>query len=139
GLFGSDDKPPPVSPTVVSYSVAIDVVGGDGGIKDAVTDASSLYKLRKDPPPDGDALARRATNDFGTILDALWGLGYYNATVQISVNGAASTIVSPNVAAFGRAADSYRNRAAAPVTIRVDPGPLFLLREIQVVNGAGEV
>ncbi len=139
GLFGSDDAPPPVSPTTISYSVAIDVVGGDGSIKDAVQDASSLYRLRKDPPPDGDALARRATNDFGAILDALWGLGYYNATVQISIAGAASTIVSPNVAAFGRAADSYRNRAAAPVTIRVDPGPLFRLREIQVVNGAGEV
>ena len=139
GLFGSDDAPPPVSPTTVSYSVAIDVVGGDGSIKDAVQDASSLYRLRKDPPPDGDALARRATNDFGAILDALWGLGYYNATVQISIAGAASTIVSPNVAAFGRVADSYRNRAAAPVTIRVDPGPLFRLREIQVVNGAGEV
>ncbi len=139
GLFGSDDKPPPVSPTTVSYSVSIDVLGGDGAIKDAVQDASSLYRLRKDTPPDGDSLARRATNDFGAILDALWGLGYYNATVQISINGADSTIVSPNVAAFGRAADSYRNRAAAPVMIRIDPGPLFHLREIQVVNGAGEV
>ncbi len=90
------------------------------------------------PRPTATALARRATNDFGAILDALWGLGYYNATAQISIDGAASTIVSPNIAAFGRAADSYRNRAAAPVTIRVDPGPLFHLREIQVVNGAGE-
>ena len=54
GLFGSDDKPPPVSPTAISYSVAIDVAGGDGRIKSAVNDASSLYRLRKDPPPDGD-------------------------------------------------------------------------------------
>ncbi len=139
GLFGSDDKPPPVSPTAISYSVAIDVAGGDGGIKSAVNDASSLYRLRKDPPPDGDSLARRASNDFGAILDALWGLGYYNATVAISIDGASSTIVSPNVAAFARAADGFRNRAPAPVTIKVDPGPLFRLRDIRVVNGAGEV
>ena len=43
------------------------------------TDASSLYKLRKDAPPDGDALARRAQSDFGPIIDAMWGAGYYNA------------------------------------------------------------
>jgi translocation and assembly module TamA len=138
GLFGSDDKPPPVSPTAISYSVAIDVAGGDGGIKSAVNDASTLYRLRKDPPPDGDSLARRASNDFGAILDALWGLGYYNATVAISIDGATSTIVSPNVAALARAADGFRNRAPAPVTIKVDPGPLFRLRDIRVVNGAGE-
>ena len=138
GLFASDEAPP-ASRVAISYSVAIDVFGGDGGIKTAVSDASSLYRLRKDPPPDGDSLARRATNDFGAILDALWGLGYYNATVQISIAGADSTIVSPNIAAFARAADSYRNRAPAPVTIKVDPGPLFRLGSIRVVNGAGEV
>ena len=138
GLFGSDDTPPPVSRTAISYSVTIDVVGDAGGVKDAVMEASSLYKLRKDPPPDGDALARRATNDFGPILDALWGLGYYNGTVAVAIGGATLTIVSPDGAAFIRAAESYRNRAAAPVTIRVDPGPLFRLNAIRVVNGAGE-
>ncbi len=138
GLFGSDDTPPPVSRTAISYSVTIDVAGGKGGVKDAVMDASSLYKLRKDPPPDGDALARRATNDFGQIIDALWGLGYYNATVAVSIGGASVTILSSNAVAFIRAAESYRNRAVAPVTIRVDPGPLFRLNAIRVVDGAGQ-
>lgn len=138
GLWGSDDNPPAVSRAAVSYKVTIEVVGGDGAIKSAVMDASSLYSLRKDPPPDGDALARRATNDFGSIIDALWGLGYYNAKVAISIDGAASTIVQPNAAAFGRAADAFRGRAVAPVAIKVDPGPLFRLNSIRVVNGAGE-
>ncbi len=52
GLFGSD-APPPVSKMAISYQVTIDVAGGDGAIKGAVTDSSSLVKLRKDPPPDG--------------------------------------------------------------------------------------
>src|SRR5208337_5665215 len=100
----------------------IDVKGGDGGVKNAVMDASSLYTLRKDAPPDGDALARRANADFGPIIDALWGLGYYNATVAIAIDRATMTVVSPDLAAFARAADAYRSRAAAPVAIRVDPG-----------------
>ena len=64
GLFGSDESPPPVSRTAISYAVTIDVVGGDKALKNAVEDASSLYKLRKDAPPDGDALARRASERF---------------------------------------------------------------------------
>ena len=47
------DSAPPVSRTAISYSVAIDVAGGDRGIRNAAMDASSLYKLRKDAPPDG--------------------------------------------------------------------------------------
>ena len=86
--WGSDDSAPPVSRAAISYSVAIDVAGGDGGIRNAVMDASSVYKLRKDAPPDGEALARRAESDFGPVIDALWGVGYYNATVTISLDAA---------------------------------------------------
>src|SRR3984957_16841417 len=86
GLWGSDETPLPVSRTIVSYAVRVDVDGGDSALKNAVMDASSLYKLRKDAPPDGDALARRAESDFGPVIDALWGVGYYNATVTISLD-----------------------------------------------------
>src|SRR5271165_6138129 len=137
GLWGSEDSAPPVSRTAISYSVAIEVAGDDRGIRNAVMDASSLYKLRKDAPPDGEALARRAASDFAPVIDALWGLGYYNATVTISLGAASLAIVSSDVAAFARAAESYRNRAVAPVIIKVDPGPLFKLRSIRVVNAAG--
>ena len=61
GLWGSDETPPPVSRTAISYAVTIEVEDGDTALKNAVTDTSSLYKLRKDPPPDGDALARPET------------------------------------------------------------------------------
>jgi translocation and assembly module TamA len=68
GLWGSDESPPPVSRTAISYAVTIDIEGGAGALKNSVTDASSFYRLRKDPPPDGDALARRAESDFGPII-----------------------------------------------------------------------
>jgi translocation and assembly module TamA len=137
GLWSSEDSAPPVSQAAISYSVAIDVAADVRGIRNAVTDASSLYKLRKDAPPDGEALARRAESDFGPVIDALWGAGYYNATVTISLGASSLTIASSDVAAFARTAESCRNRDVAPVAIKVDPGPLFRLRSIRVVHVAG--
>ena len=137
GLFGSDDTPPAVSRTAIPYSFTVQVAGDVSGLKDSVRDASSLYSLRKDAPPDGEALARRAQSDFAPVIDALWGAGYYNASVTIAIDGASLAIGSSDIAAFARAAEAYRNRAAAPVVIKVEPGPLFKLRTVRVVDALG--
>src|SRR5579871_677611 len=94
GLWGSDE-PPAVSRNAISYSVTFDVVG-DSSTRDAIQDASALCRLRKDAPSDGEALARRAAADLGPILDALWGAGYYNATVAIVLGNASLTLTSNN-------------------------------------------
>ena len=137
GFFGSDDTPPPVSRASIPYALTVEVAGDDSALKSGIRDASSLYSLRKDAPGDGEALARRAESDFGPIIDALWGAGYYNANVTISIDGATLPIASSDIAAFARAAEAYRNRAPAPVIIKVDPGPLFKLRSVRVVNALG--
>jgi translocation and assembly module TamA len=137
GLFGSDYTPPAVSRAAIPYSFTVQVAGDVSGLKDSVKDASSLYSLRKDAPPDGEALARRAQSDFAPVIDALWGAGYYNASVTIAIDGASRAIGSSDIAAFARAAESYRNRAPAPVIIKVDPGPLFKLRTVRVVDALG--
>ncbi|MBV9287862.1 MAG: BamA/TamA family outer membrane protein [Hyphomicrobiales bacterium] len=137
GLWGSSEAPPPVSRTAISYQVTIDVIGGDGSLKDAARDASSLYRLRNDAPPDGEALARRAMSDFPSVIDALWGAGYYDATVTISIGRTTLTIGSSDIGAFARAAESYRNRAVAPILVKIEPGSVFSLRTIRVLNSAG--
>ncbi|MBV8797272.1 MAG: BamA/TamA family outer membrane protein [Hyphomicrobiales bacterium] len=137
GLFGSDDTPPAVSQAAIPYSLTVQVNGDDSGLKNAVRDASSLYRLRKDAPADGEALARRAQSDFAPVIDALWGAGYYNAAVTISIDGASLAIGSSDIAAFARAAETYRNRVAAPVVIKVEPGPLFKLRSVRILNALG--
>ena len=137
GLWGSEEAPPPVSRTALPYIVTIDVVGGDRALTRGVKDASSLYKLIKDAPPDGESLARRAASDFAPLIDALWGAGYYNAIVTIAIDGAALTIASSDIGAFARAAERYRNRAVVPIAIKVQPGPLFRLGAIRVLNAAG--
>ena len=63
--------------------------------------------------------------------------GYYDATVTISINRASLSILSSDIASFARVAESYRNHAAAPVTIAVNPGPLFSLRAIRVLGPDG--
>ncbi len=137
GLFGSDDTPPAVSPAAIPYTLTVQVTGDPSGLKDTVRDASSLYSLRKDAPPDGEALARRAESDFAPVIDALWGAGYYNAAVTISIDGASLAIGSSDIAAFSRAAEAYRNRAPAPVVVKVDAGPLFKLRSVRILNALG--
>ena len=137
GLFGPDDTPPPISRASIPYTLTAEVAGAQSALKDAVKDASSLYRLRKDAPPDGEALARRAQSDFAPVIDALWGAGYYNAAVTIAIDGATLPIGSSDIAAFARAAEAYRNRAPAPVAIKVDPGPLFKLHTVRVVDALG--
>jgi translocation and assembly module TamA len=117
GLFGSDEPPNP-SPSTLPYRVEF-VVHGDDGVKDALQDSSNFYKLRQDPPPDGEALAQRLTADFAPMLDALWGSGYYNARIIASVGPSK-----------GRQGASARGQRAAPRPIRnasttfVPPGSL---------------
>ena len=119
------------------HSFTVEVAGGASGLKNAAKDASSLYRLRKDAPPDGEALARRAQSDFAPVIDALWGAGYYNATATIAIDRASLSVGSHDIAAFARAAETYRNRSAAPVVVRIEPGPLFKLRSVRFLDALG--
>lgn len=91
GLFGSDD-PPPVSATTLSYRLVIEAKTEDGkedsDAEQALRDASATYRLRQEPPPDGEGLVRRLQADINPLLDALWGLGRYNAEVGVAIDGA---------------------------------------------------
>src|ERR1700738_1274922 len=132
GLFGSDEPPNP-SPSTLPYRVEF-VVHGDDGVKDALQDSSNFYKLRQDPPPDGEALTQRLTADFAPMLDALWGSGYYDARIFASVGATQLELGQTEGEPVARAANAYRNRALVPVTITVETGPLFRLRNIAVAT-----
>lgn len=137
GLFGTGEKPPAIGPDTLPYELRFDL--GDAEDAKSLTrtlqDASLLYKLRQDAPPDGETLARRAQADANPLLDALWAQGYFNAEVKIAVDGAAVRPGTDSDTAMARAAERYRNRAPAPVVVTVAPGPLFTLRKVDIVNG----
>ena len=132
GLFGSAEPPKP-SQTTLPYKIEF-VVHGDDSVKDALQDSSNFYKLRQDPPPDGEALAQRLTADFAPLVDALWGAGFYDARIFATVGEMQLELDESGEEPFARAAEVYRNRAVVPVTITVDTGPLFHLRNVGVVD-----
>jgi translocation and assembly module TamA len=134
GLFGSDDPPAP-SPAALPYALSFEV-RGDEHVETRLRDASNLYRLRQDAPPDGDTLLQRANADFGPLIDALWGAGYYDATVAIEIAGVRVQIGQFQNPAAVRAANGLRNRAPVPVKIVAETGPLFRLRKIEVLDQA---
>lgn len=133
GLFGSSDEPPPPSTSALPYQVAFDVVGGDRDFEDTLRSASALYRLRGDPPLDGSALVRRAQADFGPITDALWGYGYYNATLEFDIAGTVLRI-GDDPARAAWAAEAHRATSAVPVRVRINAGPLFQLRSVSITD-----
>lgn len=131
GLFGKDEEPPAASPSALPYVLTYDISGDRKAVEQPLKDASQLYSLRQEPPLEGDSLVRRAQADFGPMLDALWGSGYYNATLAFQVGNASLTLGGNSIAA-AQAAETYRGRAPVPVRVVVQTGPLFTLRRIEV-------
>ncbi|PNG25043.1 hypothetical protein CR492_15450 [Methylocella silvestris] len=134
GLFGSDEPPAP-TPTTAPYKVEF-VIRGDDSVKQSLQDASNLYKLRQDPPPDAAALAQRLAADFAPMLDALWAVGYYNARIFARVGDFERELKGADPEAFARAASAFAGRAVAPVTITVETGDLFHLRDVSILDSA---
>lgn len=137
GLFG--ERAPSPSADALPYVVTIEA-GGDGELRTRLQDASGLYRLRADAPPDGETLVRRAQSDLSPLIDALWSEGYYDGKVEVIVAGipvrppAAGGAGFATLVAPARAADALRNRAAVPIVIRVAPGPQFRVRELDVAT-----
>ena len=100
--FGRGETAPEPSADTLPYDLEIDVVGDDSAILTAIKDISTLRQLRDDAPPDAGALARRAQGDLLPVIDAMWGLGYYNAIVAIGH--------SRRHAAYRRGPDRCRRR-----------------------------
>jgi translocation and assembly module TamA len=133
GLFGSEPEPPPPSPSALPYTVRITGTD-DADVLRALQDASSLHRLRQEPPPDGEGLLRRAEADLAKLADVLSGYGYYQGTVAVRVDGTPAAGQGPAAVA---AAEAWRNRGLVPVRITVDLGPLYALRRITVRDPAG--
>nr|WP_046861821.1 autotransporter assembly complex family protein [Microvirga massiliensis] len=133
GLFGSDkDGPPPVTPNAVVYDVVFEGVP-DKGLEQSLRDASTLYRLREEPPPDGTGVLRRAEADLPRLTDALWGAGYYDGLVTITVASVPVAGESRDNAAIRRA-EALRGRAIVPVRIVVQPGQLFTISDVLVLS-----
>ncbi|WP_348981713.1 autotransporter assembly complex family protein, partial [Bosea sp. 124] len=134
GLFTKKDEPPAASAATLPYQLDFDLGGADDAkaLTRILQDASLLYRLRQDAPPDGETLARRMAADLNPLVDALWSQGYFNAELALVVDGVTLKVGAEPGAALVRAAEAHRNRDAVPITVSVKPGPVFGLRDIAV-------
>ncbi len=129
------EGPPAADPRALPYAVVFQAP--EAIALAPLREASSLYTLRNDAPPDGFTLALRARRDFAPLTDALWSQGYYDATVAIRVDGVELHAGAQDFSAFQRAAESHRGRSAVPVEIHVSPGTRFTLRKLAVLGAPG--
>lgn len=136
GLFGSKEEPPAVSAQNLPYKLEFDLGDAEDGkaLTRTLQDASLLYRLRQDAPPDGETLARRMATDLNPLVDALWSQGYFNADISIGADGASLRVGQEPGAVLVRALEAYRNRAPVPIVVRVTPGPVFGLRKVEIVE-----
>ncbi|MET0369609.1 MAG: BamA/TamA family outer membrane protein [Methylobacterium sp.] len=134
GLFDSEPEPPAPSPTALPYAAKITGTD-DSDVLTAVQDASALYRLRQEAPPDGEGLVRRAEADMLKLADVLSGYGYYQGRAEVRVDGV--PVTPGRTEAAVRAAERWRNRGLVPVKVAVDLGPLYTLRRIAVRDRAG--
>ncbi|WP_054207713.1 autotransporter assembly complex protein TamA [Bosea vaviloviae] len=134
GLFTKKDEPPAASAAALPYRLEFDLGQADDAkaLTRTLQDASLLYRLRQDAPPDGETLARRMAVDLNPLVDALWSQGYFNAEVAIVVDGATLKVGAEPDASLIRALEAHRNRDAVPIAVRVAPGPVFGLRNVAV-------
>jgi translocation and assembly module TamA len=134
--FFGREKPPAASQEALPYAIAFDIPGASTKLIEALRNASRLYKLRQDAPADGDSLVQRAAGDLGPLIDTLWGAGNYGTTVVINVAGVPLTIDDVAAARATAAAEAYRARAAVPVGIKVETGPIYRVRDISIIDAA---
>ncbi|PSC03416.1 hypothetical protein SLNSH_19010 [Alsobacter soli] len=136
GALGFGEKPPEPSANAYPYDLTIDTQGAPKEAKAAIEDASSLQRLRTEAPGAPDQLVRLAESDLPKIVDALWGLGYYDAAVTIDVAGVPLMLGQNRTEAAARAVTAYRGRARVPIRIVANPGPQYVFRNIFVLDDA---
>jgi len=109
-------------PDAQPYTLEITVAGDDRELEKAVRNASSLSRDIKNPPPGTAGLVARARGDYGRIVAALYGRGYYGGSITIAIQGVPVENMQPDTTLPD----------PAPVTVTVDPGPLFKFGVIHI-------
>ncbi|WP_026381702.1 autotransporter assembly complex protein TamA [Afifella pfennigii] len=123
-LWGEKEE---VEDTIIepqTYQIDLVVRGEEDDVVDAVEGASKLYRDRDTPASGTAGLMARARGDYARILTALYGQGRYGGVITIDIAGRplkaynASDSLPPDV----------------PVTLTVDPGPVYSFAEIRILG-----
>ncbi|APH55898.1 Outer membrane protein [Granulibacter bethesdensis] len=105
---------------------------GDAAIDQALTDSATLISLRTSSPVGGFALVARAQSDLDRLQTALNSFGYYKGKVTIRIAG--KTLDDPDLPTLIERAPK---QPPLTVTIAIEKGPLFHLRNVRVETPPG--
>lgn len=124
---------PAAEEKAVSRRVTLEfsVEGGSQEIEDALRAASALAPLTETDVTDPDRILRAAVAEQGRLTAALYGFGYYQAIVQVTVGGVATG--EPGLREAIQTAFAAGN---VPAAVRVRVGPVFHFGKV-VVHGPG--
>lgn len=107
------------------YTVSV-VVNAEGSLENTVRNASALVADEDEPASGAAGLLAKARGDYRRIIAALYEEGHYGGVVSIRVGASEVTSLPPDVDLPD----------LVPVTIVVDPGPLFSFNRVDIVNQA---
>jgi translocation and assembly module TamA len=120
GAFGS--------PVAALDRLDIQVRGDDNDLTRLVNSASLLNSLAEQGQTEPQDLVSAARADYGRILGALYARGYYSVVIRIGIDG--------REAASIRALEVPSSISV--ITVVVDPGPPFTLRQTRIAPLAPE-
>jgi translocation and assembly module TamA len=111
-----------IVPDAQPYELDFNVAGDDEDLTEAIENASSLSRDQEQLPPGTAGLIARARGDYGRILAALYSQGRYGGSIEILVQGQPADTIRPDI----------ELPDPVPVTVNVDPGPLFRFGAIRI-------
>ena len=105
---------------------------GNAAMDQTLLDASLLASLREEAKAGAFALVSRANNDLPRLDDVLRSFGYYDAYIDIRLNGL--PLDEPDLVARLEASSEASTTPAAPIPVQVsiDLGPLYHLGEVRL-------
>ncbi len=113
----------------VNYTLTLNPGTDDDELKDAI-ESTALLKQDEGKPVSGDlGLVIKARDDRDRILAALYEKARYGGVVKVTVDGQDLDELPPN--------PEFPDRGAIPVTVTVEPGPVFTFGDI-VFSGDAE-
>ncbi|WP_114362912.1 autotransporter assembly complex protein TamA [Ciceribacter lividus] len=129
-LFG-DDKADADIVDPLRYSVNLDTDGSDRELARAI-ERSSLLVNQVDNPVSGDlGLVIKARDDRDRLIATLYERARYGGVVTITIGGRNIDDLPPN--------PKFDRSGPVPVTLRVDPGPVFTLGDIRLQGDAARL
>lgn len=126
-LFGERKETETLSDPV-RYALTLEAPAADKDLLKTLQTASALYSDREKPVSGDLGVVVKARDDRDRLIAALYENARYGGVVKISVNGTDIDSLPPN--------PTFSDKGPVPVTVRVEPGPVFTLGEVHLQGEA---